>query len=168
MSVIWTPRATTLCAGGPCSIRVHAQRQVDKPAQWLRIRGILDVVLADYAMTVLNNIKLFGRAIRVSKSLLPSDESPTGRNVGANLFLGNLDPETVTEQLLHDTFVVFGAFSRLPYLAKDATTGESKGYGFVSYTNFQSSDTAIDCMNNQYLGNQIITVQYALKKDAEG
>lgn len=127
----------------------------------------LDAISAEYARTILNNIKVYGRPMRVSQSSLP-DESPTGRNVGANLFIGNLDPETVTDQLLYDTFVVFGSFARPPHLAKDSTTGDSKGYGFVSYTNFQASDTAIDCMNGQYLGNRIITVQYALKKDSEG
>ena len=126
-----------------------------------------DTISAEYAMMVMNNIKLYGRALRVSKSSLP-DESPAGRQVGANLFVGNLDPETVTDQVLYDTFVVFGTFARPPHLAKEEDGLSSKGYGFVSYDNFEASDTAIECMNGQYLGNRIITVQYALKKDAEG
>jgi hypothetical protein len=47
-------------------------------------------------------------------------------------------------------------------------TGTSKGYGFVQYDNFESSDTAIECMSGQFLCNQPIVVQYAFKKDSKG
>lgn len=44
----------------------------------------------------------------------------------------------------------------------------SKGYGFVSFTTFESSDDAIANMHGQYLMNKEITVQYAYKKDGKG
>jgi splicing factor 3B subunit 4 len=44
----------------------------------------------------------------------------------------------------------------------------SKGYGFVSFADFESSDEAIANMNGQYLMNQEIAVQYAYKKDGKG
>lgn len=56
-------------------------------------------------------------------------------------------------------------------------TGLSKGYGFVSYDNFDSSDAALTQMNGifmilyilgQFFGNKIISVQYAFKKDSKG
>ena len=44
----------------------------------------------------------------------------------------------------------------------------SKGYGFVSFSNFESSDEAIANMHGQFLANKEITVQYAYKKDGKG
>ena len=44
----------------------------------------------------------------------------------------------------------------------------SKGYGFISFSNFESSDEAIANMNGQYLMNKEISVQYAYKKDGKG
>ena len=51
---------------------------------------------------------------------------------------------------------------------RDADTGGSKGFGFCSYDNFESSDAAIEAMNGQYLCNRPIHVSYALKKDTKG
>lgn len=53
-------------------------------------------------------------------------------------------------------------------IARDPGTGASKGYGFVSYTDFEASDAACESMNGQFLMNKAITVQYAFKKDGKG
>lgn len=53
-------------------------------------------------------------------------------------------------------------------IARDPQTGESKGYGFISYNDFDASDAALEALNNQYLMNKPITVQYAFKKDGKG
>ncbi len=53
-------------------------------------------------------------------------------------------------------------------IARDPSTGESKGYGFISYNDFASSDAAIESMDNQHLMNKPVTVQYAFKKDGKG
>ena len=126
---------------------------------------------ADYGLTIFNMMKLYGRPLRVSKSSLDRAGGPNSdsdKNVGANLFLGNLDPDTVDEKLLYDTFSAFGNLIRPPSISRDADTQQSKGFGFVQYDNFGASDTAIDCMNGQYLGNRQIAVQYSLKKNADG
>ena len=127
----------------------------------------LDIVDADYAMTVLNMIKLFGRPIRVSKSSLTS-KTELSRDVGANIFVGNLDPNDVDESLLYETFSAFGTLIRQPKISRDQNTGESRGFGFVNFDSFEASDMAIDCMHNQYLCNRQIVVQYALKKQEDG
>lgn len=44
---------------------------------------------ADYAIKVLNMVKLFGKPLRVNKA---SQDKNAG-DVGANLFIGNLDPD---------------------------------------------------------------------------
>ena len=121
---------------------------------------------------------------------IPSQASSDKKqlDVGANLFIGNLD-ENVDERLLYDTFSAFGMMATtakvrifvaciyIPLhlnlyspaqIARDPTSGKSKGYGFVSFTDFESSDAAIESMNGQFLMNKAITVQYAFKKDGKG
>ncbi|CAG8597075.1 5938_t:CDS:2 [Funneliformis mosseae] len=115
---------------------------------------------ADYAIKIMNQIKLYGKPIRAT-----SDKK--NLDVGASLFIGNLDPD-VDEKMLYDTFSAFGVIVQTPKIARDPDTGNSKGYGFISYDNFDSSDAAIDAMNGQYLMNKSITVSYAFKKDGKG
>ncbi|KAH7869591.1 uncharacterized protein C8R40DRAFT_1058918 [Lentinula edodes] len=118
---------------------------------------------AEYACKIMNQIKLWGKPIRVNKA--SSDKKQL--DVGANLFIGNLD-ENVDERLLYDTFSAFGMLATTAKIARDPGTGTSKGYGFVSYTDFEASDAAVESMNGQFLMNKAITVQYAFKKDGKG
>lgn len=50
---------------------------------------------------------------------------------------------------------------------RDPDTGISRGFGFLGYDSFDSSDEAIKAMNGQYLCNHAISVTYALKKDSK-
>lgn len=118
---------------------------------------------ADYAIKILNMIKLYGKPIRVNKA----SQDKKSLDVGANLFVGNLDPD-VDEKLLYDTFSAFGVIVTNPKIMRDPETGNSRGFGFVSYDSFEASDAAIESMNGQYLCNRQITVSYAYKKDTKG
>ncbi|XP_050385541.1 uncharacterized protein LOC126802053 [Argentina anserina] len=118
---------------------------------------------ADYAIKVLNMIKLYGKPIRVNKA----SQDKKSLDVGANLFVGNLDPD-VDEKLLYDTFSAFGVIVTNPKIMRDPETGNSRGFGFISYDSFEASDAAIEAMNGQYLCNRQITVSYAYKKDTKG
>ncbi|KAF7294666.1 hypothetical protein MIND_01003600 [Mycena indigotica] len=118
---------------------------------------------AEYACKIMNQIKLWGKPIRVNKA--SSDKKQL--DVGANLFIGNLD-ENVDERLLYDTFSAFGIMASTAKIARDPSTGTSKGYGFVSYIDFEASDAATEAMNGSFLMNKAITVQYAFKKDGKG
>jgi len=117
---------------------------------------------ADYASKIMNMIKLFGKPIRVNKACRERTIE-----VGANLFIGNLDPD-VEEKLLYDTFSAFGVIVATPKIMRDPDTGASKGFGFVSFGSFEASDAAIEAMNGQYICNRPINVSYALKKDSKG
>ncbi|EFA78209.1 RNA-binding region RNP-1 domain-containing protein [Heterostelium album PN500] len=114
---------------------------------------------ADYVMRIMNYVKLFGRPLKLKKG------NKDKIDVGANLFIGNLDGE-VDEKLLHDTFCQFGTIIQPPKIMRDTSSGVSKGFGFVSYDNFTSSDMAIEAMNGQFLCNKPISVTYARKKDS--
>ena len=74
-------------------------------------------------------------------------------DVGANIFIGNLDPE-VDEKLLYDTFSAFGVILTTPKIQRDPETGNSKGFAFINYASFEASDAAIEAMNGQYLCNR--------------
>ena len=118
---------------------------------------------ADYAIKIMNMIKVFGKPVRVNKA------SAHNKNldVGANIFIGNLDPD-IDEKLLYDTFSAFGVILQTPKIMRDPETGNSKGYAFINFASFEASDAAIDAMNGQYLSNRPISVSYSFKKDAKG
>ncbi|KAI0514398.1 hypothetical protein F5B22DRAFT_239019 [Xylaria bambusicola] len=118
---------------------------------------------ADYAAKVMNGIRLYGKALRVNKA---SADKQKPLEIGAELFIGNLDP-MVDEKILYDTFSRFGTLIAPPKVARD-DNGLSKGYGFVSYSSFEASDDAINNMNGQFLMNKDVSVQYAYKKDGKG
>jgi splicing factor 3B subunit 4 len=118
---------------------------------------------AEYASRIMNGIRLYGKPIRVNKA---SADKQKAVEIGAELFVGNLDP-LVTEQVLYDTFSRFGTLVNIPKVARD-DNNLSKGYGFVSFADFESSDAAIANMNGQYLMNKQVSVQYAYKKDGKG
>ncbi|KAF7591962.1 hypothetical protein BBP40_000809 [Aspergillus hancockii] len=118
---------------------------------------------AEYASRIMNGIRLYGKPIRVNKASADKQKSV---EIGAELFVGNLDP-MVTEQVLYDTFSRFGNLVNIPKIARD-DNNLSKGYGFVSFSDFESSDAAIANMNGQYLMNKQVSVQYAYKKDGKG
>ncbi|KAI5862745.1 RNA-binding domain-containing protein [Durotheca rogersii] len=118
---------------------------------------------ADYAAKIMNGIRLYGKALRVNKA---SADKQKPLEIGAELFIGNLDP-MVDEKVLYDTFRRFGTLIAPPKVARD-DNGLSKGYGFVSYSSFEASDDAINNMNGQFLMNKDVSVQYAYKKDGKG
>ena len=118
---------------------------------------------ADYAARIMNQVRLYGKPIRVNKA--SADKQKTVE-VGAELFVGNLDP-IVDERTLYDTFGRFGTLVSAPKVARD-DANLSKGYGFVSFADFEASDAAIANMHGQYLMNKEVSVQYAYKKDGKG
>ena len=90
---------------------------------------------AEYAMKIMNMIKLFGKSIKVNKASADKRQI----DVGANIFVGNLDVNEVDEKLLYDTFSAFGGITQTPKIMRDVDTGASKGYGFVSFDSFEAS-----------------------------
>ncbi|KAF9096078.1 Splicing factor 3B subunit 4 [Mortierella sp. AD031] len=158
-SLVWE----LMAQAGPV-VNVHLPK--DRVTQMHQNYGFCEYVSeddADYACKILNQVKLFGKPLRINKAT--SDKK--NLDVGASLFIGNLSPDA-DEALLRDTFSAFGTIMGHAKVARDLETGQSKGYGFVSFDNFESSDAAIDAMNGQILANKPITVGYAYKKDGKG
>ena len=65
---------------------------------------------ADYAAKIMNQIRLYGKPIRVNKA--SADKQKTVE-IGAELFIGNLD-SLVDEKALYDTFSRFGPLVSVP------------------------------------------------------
>ncbi|KAH7318540.1 hypothetical protein B0I35DRAFT_451349 [Stachybotrys elegans] len=118
---------------------------------------------AEYAANIMNGIKLYGKSLRVNKA---SADKQKAAEVGAELFVGNLDP-MVDEKILYDTFSRFGPLLSLPKVAREES-GASKGFAFVSFADFDSSDAAVANLNGQYILSKEVSVQYAFKKDGKG
>ncbi|KAF2638916.1 RNA-binding domain-containing protein [Massarina eburnea CBS 473.64] len=118
---------------------------------------------AEYAIGIANGVRLYDSPIRMNKA--SADKQKTVE-VGAELFIGNLDT-MVDEKSLYDTFNRFGQLISAPKVARDEFN-ISKGYGFISYADFEASDTAITNMHGQYMMSKQISVQYAYKKDGKG
>ena len=118
---------------------------------------------ADYSIKVLNMIRLYGKPIRCNKSAVVDKGGRGGSELGANVFVGGLSPE-VDEAYLADTVSAFGPVT-FTKIMRDPETSVSKGYAFVSFDGFSAADAAIAAMNGQYLGNKVISVSYAQKKE---
>ncbi|XP_013115501.1 splicing factor 3B subunit 4 [Stomoxys calcitrans] len=149
--------------GGPV-VNVHMPK--DRVTQMHQGYGFVEFLSeddADYAIKIMNMIKLYGKPIRVNKA----SAHQKNLDVGANIFIGNLDTE-VDEKLLYDTFSAFGVILQTPKIMRDPETGNSKGFAFINFASFEASDAAMDAMNGQYLCNRPISVSYAFKRDSKG
>ncbi len=105
----------------------------------------------EYAIKVMNLVKLYTKPIKMNST----SQDRKFNDIGANIFIGNL-AEDVDEKLLYDTFSAFGGMLTTPKVMRDPDSGQPKGYGFISFDSFESSDRAIECMNGQYLCNRPI------------
>ena len=167
-SLIWE----LMLQAGPI-INVHLPK--DRVTQTHQGYGFVEFASeedAEYAAKIMNQVRLWGKPVRVNKASAdkrggPGQEGQGGsQGVGAELFVGNLDG-MVDEKVLFETFSRFGPLVAPPKVARDEAN-LSKGYGFISYSSFEASDDAIANMHGQYLMNKEITVQYAYKKDGKG
>ncbi len=115
----------------------------------------------------MNGVKLYSKPIRINRANSQRKAAAASLDVGANLFVGSLSGE-VDERMLYDTFSRFGVIVSTPKIMRDPESGESKGFAFVSFSDFESADAAIAALNGQYVAGRPISVAYAIKKDSKG
>ena len=97
----------------------------------------------------MNFEEINGRACRISKS----NRDPRLRRSGVgNLFVKNIAKD-IDHAGLHDVFATFGEIMSCK-IAIDRATGESKGYGFVHFSNPEDADTAIENLNGKCLNDK--------------
>lgn len=89
---------------------------------------------------------------------LQSNARPREGPAGANLFIYHL-PHDLTDADLATAFNPFGNVISAKVFV-DKFTGESKGFGFVSYDSVISAEQAIELMNGFQIGNKRLKVQH--------
>lgn len=116
---------------------------------------------ADYAMKIMNMVRIYGKAIKINKAARDRKEM----DVGSNIFVGNLEEE-VDDQLLYNAFSVFGQVLAAKVMFDG--DGKHRGFGFVNFADFDAADMAIQHMSGQFLCNRAIHVSYAYKEGQKG
>lgn len=102
-----------------------------------------------------------GRGQRVVRGSGPPPQVPPRPRegpAGANLFIYHL-PIDLTDADLATAFNPFGNVISAKVFV-DRYTGESKGFGFVSYDSIMSAELAIEQMNGFQIGNKRLKVQH--------
>ena len=123
---------------------------------------------AKYCADVLTRapIELYGKRLRVSYKGDVAGGMDSLLEIGAKLCIRNMDV-SVDEAALATHFEQFGKFAVPPRVLRD-DNGLSKGVGFVSYDSFEAADAAIAAMNNRWLANRLIAVDFAERSDGRG
>jgi len=93
-----------------------------------------------------------GRRGEMMASARTKDEANTVR-------VTNL-PEDIQDTDIKELFAPFGRISRI-FLARDKTTGQSKGFAFVSYEKREDASRAIVMVNGHGYANLILSVEWA-------
>ncbi|ODV61916.1 U2 snRNP complex subunit HSH49 [Ascoidea rubescens DSM 1968] len=137
--------------------------QVHQGYAFVELKSVKD---SEYVEKILNGILLYSKPIKVKKTTNQTSRK-NQIDVGAKLFISNLD-ELIDENYLNQVFSKFGNFSSDPIIIRDSKTGKSKGFGFLNFDSFESSDLALKELNNKYLMNKIVFITYAFKKDGKG
>ncbi|CEG39072.1 cug-bp-and etr-3-like [Plasmopara halstedii] len=112
--------------------------------------------ISSYDMQSGGLVEMQGQAVEAVKAARTTSqlEGPTG----ANLFIYHL-PHDLTDADLATAFAPFGTvISAKVYM--DKITGESKGFGFVSYDSSEAADAAIASMNGFQIGSKRLKVQH--------
>ncbi|KAG7264231.1 hypothetical protein CRUP_022236 [Coryphaenoides rupestris] len=113
------------------------------------------------ALTAMNGRKIMGKEVKVNWATTPSNQKKDTSN-HFHVFVGDLSPEITTDDI-RAAFAVFGRISDAR-VVKDMNTGNSKGYGFVSFFNKWDAENAIQQMGGQWLGGRQIRTNWATRK----
>ncbi|KAI3779417.1 hypothetical protein L2E82_09134 [Cichorium intybus] len=100
---------------------------------------------ATLAIVTLNGRHLFGQRIKVNWAYASSQREDTSGHF--NIFVGDLSSE-VTDVTLFSFFFVYSTCSDARVLW-DQKTGRSRGFGFVSFSNQQDAQSAINDLNGE-------------------
>jgi len=86
--------------------------------------------------------------------------------MSAKVYVGNLSWNT-TDEILRDAFAQFGNVID-SIVMRDRETGRSRGFGFVTFSNDQEAQSAIDNLNEQELDGRRIKVNLANARGSGG
>jgi len=86
-----------------------------------------------------------------------------GRDDSATIRVTNISEDT-NEDDLRELFRPYGRTTRI-YLAKDRQSGQSRGFAFISYTNRDEAQRAIDALNDRGYDSLILHVEFAQPRE---
>ncbi len=106
-----------------------------------------------------------GFSFGLNEEVPSRDVSPTEQQQPTEpikLYVGNLGWETTSEDL-QDAFRGYGNFEEC-FVVTDRATGESRGFGFVTFPNEEQANAAIDAMNGSALDGRTLKVSVSRPK----
>ncbi len=92
----------------------------------------------------------------------PSEQQQQQTSEPVKLYVGNLGWETTSEDL-QDAFRGFGNFEEC-FVATDRATGESRGFGFVTFPDAEQASAAIEAKNGSTLDGRTLKVSVSRPK----
>lgn len=138
---------------------------------------------ADYAARIMDGVRFRGRCMRVQRERVDSaaaggDSGGLGWRGGAaavahgdrdaacfKLHVGNLNADTVDEQVMAAAFRPFGALVEQPVVVRRRQSeGGGDGahaFGFVKYATREEAEAAVRAMNGRMLGDRPVRVSHA-------
>ncbi|KAI7904468.1 uncharacterized protein BX663DRAFT_550847 [Cokeromyces recurvatus] len=119
----------------------------------------VDAMSADKAIQELNGYKILDHEIKVNWAQQNQKEETPSQ---FQIFVGDLSPE-INDEALSQAFGVFGSLVNA-HVMKDTMSGNSRGFGFVTYREKSEANQAIASMNGELLGARNIRVNWATQK----
>jgi len=123
-----------------------------------------DHLTAELGMEFINGREFFGKKVKVRFAVESENGGAKVIGTSVSIYVGDLD-EDVDDKRLKQFFDPCGEVLSVK-VVKDPTTGVSKGFGFVSFSNKMDAQNAIDDMNGQQLGKRMIKTNWASRNKA--
>ncbi len=86
----------------------------------------------------------------------PPQPAPSALPAGTKLYVGNL-PFSATEDELRELFSEYGAVADVTIIT-DRETGRSRGFGYVTFTNTEGANEAIQALDGKDMGGRVLKV----------
>ena len=86
----------------------------------------------------------------------PPQPAPSALPAGTKLYVGNL-PFSATEEELRELFSEYGAVADVTIIT-DRETGRSRGFGYVTFTNTEGANEAIQALDGKDMGGRVLKV----------
>ena len=118
---------------------------------------------ASVALQTLNGIQIENNKIKINRAF-QSQQSTSDENT-FNLFVGDLNVD-INDEALSNAFKDFPSYIQA-HVMWDMQTGRSRGYGFVSFSNQEQAQIAMDQMQGKELNGRPIRINWATKREQQ-
>jgi len=119
---------------------------------------------ANLGMAFINGREFFGKKVKVNWAVNSASGTPKVIGTSVSIYVGDLDEE-INDETLKKFFEPCGEVLSVK-VVMDPATGQSKGFGFVSFSNKMDATNAIESMNGQQLGKRTIKTNWASRNKA--